>query len=87
METTTSGAQLAMRLPSSGWLARESRGFGLDITVLFVLDSASTGTKQLMLLLMVMAEQSRKRQLTADDEMDVKKNTPAVASSRLPLAF
>lgn len=84
METTTSGAQLVMRLPSSGWLARER---GLDITVLFVLDSASTGTKQLMLLLTVMAEQTRKRQLTADDEMDVKKNTPAVASSRLPLAF
>lgn len=52
---------------SSGCSARESRWLACDITFVFVLLSASVGSKPLMLLFTVMANQTKNRPITADE--------------------
>ena len=55
--------------PSSGWSARDRRRFARDLTVLFVLVSASIGSKLLKLPLTVTVEQTKKGPITSGNEM------------------
>lgn len=61
--------QLVTFSNSSGCLARESRWLACDITFVFVLLSASVGSKRLMLPFTVTANQTKNRPITADEKL------------------